>query len=90
MIPFPGVHAFLAGLSPGSTSGSRQCVLSVTPTVAQATYLVMELADDLLIGLFAAWRAEIDSLPFAHDVQYETPVRALLASRDRPGCETCP
>lgn len=30
---------------------------------AQTTYLVMEVTDDLLIGLFAAWQAEIDSLP---------------------------
>jgi len=41
-------------------------VPAVTPIGGAATYVVMELMDDPVLALFAAWRADIDSVPFAH------------------------
>jgi hypothetical protein len=43
----------------------------------------MELTDDPLIGLLKAWRAEINSVPFAYEADCDKLVRALLANRRR-------
>jgi hypothetical protein len=50
----------------------------------------MEMTDEVLISWFAAWRAEIDSMPFAHEAECDRVVRALLDSRRHPEREICP
>ena len=63
----------------GKSRSPLHPVLTVTPKVDTPTYPVMELADDELIGLFAGWRAEIDSVPFAHDAEWDVVTSALLS-----------
>jgi hypothetical protein len=53
------------------------------------TYLVMELMDDQLVGLFAAWRAEIDSVPFAHEAACEEIVHAVLSGHSQQDRRAC-
>lgn len=50
----------------------------------------MEMTDELLLSWFTAWRSEIDSMPFAHEADFDRIVRALLDSRRHPEHETCP
>jgi hypothetical protein len=47
----------------------------------------MELTDDLLIALFVAWRADIDSEPFAHELLglISAPLPAYLTTCGHPG-----
>lgn len=59
-------------------------VLAVTPTRRNATYLVMEVTEGLLAALLTAWRADIDSVPFAHETESETLIQILLNKED-PG-----
>jgi hypothetical protein len=57
-------------------------VLAVTPTPHRATYVFMEVTDGLLAALLAAWRVDIDSVPYAHESESETIVQALLSQDD--------
>jgi hypothetical protein len=41
----------------------------------------MKLMDDPLIAMLAAWRTDIDSVPFAHQAEFDRIVRALLGDR---------
>lgn len=52
----------------------------VTPTSDAPTYRGMELVDDPLIGLFAAWRAEVDSVPFAYETECSRLAHVLLGN----------
>jgi len=64
-------------LQPGNVL-CRPPVLAVTPRHHSATYLVMEVTESQLTALFAAWRVDIDSVPFAHETESETIVQTLL------------
>jgi hypothetical protein len=44
----------------------------------------MEVTDGLLTALLAAWRVDIDSVPYAHESEAETIVQSLLGV-DEPG-----
>lgn len=44
----------------------------------------MEVTESQLTAMFAAWRSDIDSVPFAHEPESETIVQMLLTV-DEPG-----
>jgi hypothetical protein len=72
-------HVHVRGSGAGAAAYAAP-VPAVTPMAGVPTYLVMELMDDPLLSLFAAWRAEINSVPFAHEAECDKIVRALLGS----------
>lgn len=62
-----------------------QTVPPVTPSVSGPTYTVMEQTDNALNSLSTEWRADIDSVPFAHEPACHAVAHAL---RDTPECPT--
>lgn len=43
--------------------------------------------DDLLIGLFEEWRAEIDAVPFTYEAECDKVVHVLLGYHGYPAAE---
>lgn len=48
----------------------------------------MELVNEEVIALFAAWRAEIDTVPFLHETACDKVVHTLLDTPERLAVQT--
>ena len=77
-------YGYVSTAGKRARAADRIAVLAVTPHPDAATYLVREVTESQLTAMFAAWRSDIDSVPFAHEPETETIVQMLLTV-DEPG-----
>lgn len=61
----------------------------VTVVNGQTTYQIVEPGHPQLTALFAAWREEIDSVPFAHEPEWTTFIGGILGEPPA-GTAECP